>query len=236
MEPTEGEKAVVSADTGEVEVDEEKEQLISTWDKIVAQREKIIQLTKDEVVAKKEHAAAKAALDKGWEALGNLIDEEKRGYEPNLFNQKPEKEDESWREVFIGSIGLPDAVAEKLIQADLNSIGKLSDWSNSGKMLTDIPGIGTQTAEKINDCLTAFWEKRHKAEEASRAAADAVIKAAEAQKARRATPDQAAELKKKADEATITAGLAAMGMGPNPTVATGNDTPKVDTTEQTKGW
>ena len=230
MEPTTEAAPVeqsLSTETGEVPVDEEKEQLISTWDKIIAQRERIKKLTAEESIAKKEHAAAKAALDKGWEQLGTLIDDEKKGYEPNLFNQPKEPaEDEAWRKVFIGDIGLGEAITEKLIQADINELGKLADWSNGGKLLTDLPGIGTQTAEKINDALAAFWQKRNDAEAAKKAAAAAAGKTADEQKARKAP---AADKKKADEQAVIAAGLAAMGLS-------GGQPPTVDTESMTKGW
>lgn len=201
---------------GEVEENPELEHMLASFDQIMQARQDVVECEKEESRTKKLHASAKAALEKAWLRLGDVIDEQKKGMEPNLFNsgfEKP-KEGESWREVFIGSIGLPDALSEKLIEADINSVGKLADFSNSGKMLTDIPGVGAAKAEQINDALTAFWEKRNNAAAAAKAATEAAAKTVENQKARK---EPGAEKKAK-DDAIIAAGLAAMGVQPVGTV------------------
>lgn len=233
MEP----EKTVSADTGEVEIDEEKEQLISSFDEIVAARKDVMECEKEEARTKKLHASAKAALDKAWLKLGEVIDEQQKAFEPNLFNQ-PKPDDEAWRTVFVGDLGLGDTITEKLIQADINELGKLADWSNSGKQLTDLPGIGAQSAEKIQDALTAFWKKRSDAEAAKKAAAEATAATAAEQKARRAQPPAAtAEDKAKAKQEKIIAeGLAAMGISPEAPFQQPPPPLPVDTTEMTKGW
>lgn len=201
---------------GEVEENPEMEAMISSLDKIMEARTDVMLAEAEEAKTKKAHAAAKATLEKAWGKLGEVIDEQKKSFEPNLFNSgydKDAKEDESWREVFIGDIGLPTSVSEKLIEGGINSMGLLSDWSNSEKTLTDIKGIGTATAEQIQDCLTEFWKKRNDKEAAKKAAAEAAKKDAATEK-----PKKAGKTETEKQAEIVAAGLAAMG---NPFLGSG---------------
>ncbi|NDF13297.1 MAG: hypothetical protein EB060_10855 [Proteobacteria bacterium] len=68
--------------------------------------------------------------------------------------------DESWRSEPISALGLPGKLPEFLADASIHTIGELADHTSSGKLLTDINGIGPGKAEVIENALEAFWEKR----------------------------------------------------------------------------
>lgn len=70
--------------------------------------------------------------------------------------------DESWREVHVSTLDLDSGIEKALIEADLETIGKIADWTAGGNhQLIDIPGIGEAKAKKIDDAIDAFWTRRH---------------------------------------------------------------------------
>lgn len=71
-------------------------------------------------------------------------------------------DDDSWMDFPTASMGLPTGVLAKLEEADLLTVGQISEWTESGKKLTDIPGIGAGKAVKIEDALDAFWTSLQK--------------------------------------------------------------------------
>ena len=69
-------------------------------------------------------------------------------------------EPEEWRSVTLAELtkhGLSRPIAAKLEEAGLATLGAIADWSKSGKLFTDIAGIGNAGAEKIDDAMAAFW-------------------------------------------------------------------------------
>jgi ERCC4-type nuclease len=79
--------------------------------------------------------------------------------------------DDSWRVVPFTLLNLPQAIVEKLYEAELATVGQLADWTAAGRELTDIPGIGPAKAEKIEEAMEAFWSVR--TDSAESAAAEA---------------------------------------------------------------
>lgn len=75
-------------------------------------------------------------------------------------------EDESWRECLVVDLGLPTGIEKALIAAEIDTIGKLADWtaiptaSGYNQKLTDIGGIGAAKAEKIEAAMIEFWAAR----------------------------------------------------------------------------
>jgi hypothetical protein len=67
------------------------------------------------------------------------------------------KADEAWRNDPISVLDLPESLTEKLSDNGFRTIGHLADWSTKGNHLTDIPGVGAVTAEKIEEALTVYW-------------------------------------------------------------------------------
>lgn len=78
-------------------------------------------------------------------------------------------EDDSWRNVKLEDLTdppIPKSILQKLNDAQLYTLGELTNWTAADggrKRITDIPGVGTQAAEKIEAATTAFWERRSKA-------------------------------------------------------------------------
>lgn len=64
---------------------------------------------------------------------------------------------DAWRGVSVHTLGLPEKLALKLIDADLPTVGAIAAWSAAGKRLTDIAGVGEANAQKIEDALIKFW-------------------------------------------------------------------------------
>lgn len=72
----------------------------------------------------------------------------------------PSEGDQSWRSASIlelGGYGLTPAVIVKLGEDGIGTMGTLADHTNSGKLLTDIPGVGRAKAEAIEAALEGFW-------------------------------------------------------------------------------
>lgn len=68
---------------------------------------------------------------------------------------------DAWRAVPL-SDALPElsvGTIEKLTEAGLGTIGDLADYSNAGKLLIDVPGIGNATAEKIEEAQANYWAR-----------------------------------------------------------------------------
>jgi hypothetical protein len=51
------------------------------------------------------------------------------------------------------------SVVEKLAGANIDTVGKLADWTASGRLLTDIDGIGEKKADDIQETMVDFWAK-----------------------------------------------------------------------------
>jgi hypothetical protein len=77
---------------------------------------------------------------------------------------KVDRPDESWRDVAIDILGdLPDTTksltakqVENLAEQGITTIGKLADYSNRGKHLTDLKGFGPAGVEKLEEASMSF--------------------------------------------------------------------------------
>jgi DNA-directed RNA polymerase alpha subunit len=72
---------------------------------------------------------------------------------------------ELWRQASVAELGLPEIIVTLLCESGLETIGKIADYSESGKRLTDIPNIGEKKAEVIERALEEYWRKRKESEE-----------------------------------------------------------------------
>ena len=67
---------------------------------------------------------------------------------------------ETWRsdpiEVLVDH-GLTDKTLGHLDEAAIRTIGAMADWSNSGKRLVDIDGIGEARAAEIEEAMEGYW-------------------------------------------------------------------------------
>jgi len=69
-------------------------------------------------------------------------------------------EDESWKTQGIEVLKLSKGLEEKLKSADLETIGKITLYTQSGKALSDIKGVGESAIEKIADAIEKFFAER----------------------------------------------------------------------------
>lgn len=80
----------------------------------------------------------------------------------NVSNAPAPADPNAWRAVTAEALGLPKSICEALREnpdRTLATLGDISDWSNSGKLLIDIPKIGEGKAEKIREACDAYWAK-----------------------------------------------------------------------------
>ena len=75
--------------------------------------------------------------------------------------QAQEPDPEAWRDVPLSEAleGISEGTILKLAEADLSTIGDLADYTNGGKVLIDLPGIGEATAEKILNAQADYWAR-----------------------------------------------------------------------------
>lgn len=73
---------------------------------------------------------------------------------------QPPADDDRWRGISIDDLDLPKTLRDKLRDADILDVGGIADWTSSGKMLTDIKGVGEKKAELIQDALEKVWASR----------------------------------------------------------------------------
>lgn len=85
-----------------------------------------------------------------------------------IISGETQEIDESWKLVTIDEAmpDLPKHIREKLQAAELPTMGDLANFvaaDGGKKRLTDIPGIGEKSAEKIEEAQMAFFERRRTA-------------------------------------------------------------------------
>lgn len=114
--------------------------------------------------ADKQAKALKKAMEAEQSRLNglvqNLYDARNGNFTPSLpfpADDAAPAEPEAWRDDLISSLNLSTGTQAAMVDAGIKTIGDLSDWTASGKQLTDIPGIGEGKAEKINLALDAYW-------------------------------------------------------------------------------
>lgn len=109
--------------------------------------------------AKSTASACKAAFDVAVSRM-RAIAAEKPG--ESLFDgvvKVAATGEDAWRDAPIVDLELSASILAKLTEAGLDTVGKLADWTASGKELTDIKGIGAQSSETIADALEKFWAR-----------------------------------------------------------------------------
>lgn len=144
------------------------------------------QCSKAELVylsAKNSTKEAKEMLESKVVELRQAIKQLKERDDAPLFNGvkdgggekgQPPSLDESWRDVPLTEalIGVSASMISKLHDASLRTVGELANYTSAGggnHPLSGIPGIGEGKAEKIQDAMDAFWERRNKEQWAAEA-------------------------------------------------------------------
>jgi len=103
-----------------------------------------------------------------WEKLKAETSAAKKTYEAKLRTKaeyirklsEPAPLFDLWKQASVAELGLPEVIVSILSENGLETVGKLADWSGSGKALTDIPNIGEKKAEAIERALEEFWRQR----------------------------------------------------------------------------
>jgi hypothetical protein len=135
----------------------------------LAEAQAALDRARDEFTAKNDAAkAAKARFESRREELEDAVrsllkpDPQARLPFSDPAPAEPDAKpaaDESWRDEPLSALDLPAKTVESIEKAEVRTIGQLADWTNSGKLLTDLPGVGEAKAQKIHDALDAFWAK-----------------------------------------------------------------------------
>lgn len=69
-------------------------------------------------------------------------------------------DDDSWRSVTLDYLDIPARIVQSLLEATINTLGDLADFTTSGKKLTEIKGIGKAAAEKITEAAEDYHRER----------------------------------------------------------------------------
>lgn len=106
--------------------------------------------------ARERAKQAKASYDAAVGELQRLCRARK---EPMPLFAQPSASD-AWRELDIEELGLPDRIDTALRDADLETLGELSDLMAAGVWWHhELKGIGEKAAEQIADGFTEFWSR-----------------------------------------------------------------------------
>jgi DNA-directed RNA polymerase alpha subunit len=102
--------------------------------------------------------AAKAVLEERQSRLNDYINEIGREYP--LFDgpKAGAPAEDAWRAEPIDELGLSAALAAKLLEAGIETVGALCDFRRDGRGFTGIRGVGEAAATKIEDALENFFD------------------------------------------------------------------------------
>jgi hypothetical protein len=136
--------------------------------RLTKQREEIRRCENRADLCRREHKTAKEELDSANAELCRIIDD--FNCEMPLFDNvnqtqpgeptdaSASEDDETWLMTPLTKTTLSNATLKKLADSEIKTMGDLADWTNAGKLLTDIPGIGEKAADKIDVATGKFWE------------------------------------------------------------------------------
>lgn len=133
--------------------------------RMFAQRQTLREVEAEWEEAHSEAGILKKRMEKNQETLNKIVDELQQTMNGDSFNPSLPFEaamepvtDEAWKQTDLTTLGLTGKLAETLQEAGLSTLGQIVAYTESGKVLTDIKGIGQGKAEKIDDACAAFWE------------------------------------------------------------------------------
>jgi hypothetical protein len=119
------------------------------------------------LLQKSEAASAKKEWEASVGALARVIDQSKSG-QKELFDREelethaevaPE-DDESWKAVTLESLGVKGRLLERLVEAEIATLGEWTEWHGLGVNRPRIQGVGNGAVEKIADLCEAFWARK----------------------------------------------------------------------------
>jgi hypothetical protein len=68
--------------------------------------------------------------------------------------------DDSWRRVTLEELGITKPkLIEIMKEAELGTLGAINDYTNAGKRLIDIKGVGEGAVQTIDDAMLKYWEQ-----------------------------------------------------------------------------
>ncbi|MEM7227284.1 MAG: hypothetical protein AAF432_00570 [Planctomycetota bacterium] len=109
---------------------------------------------------KKITNAAKADYDAAVQDLLDTIDDQDQmklsfTASPSSDGEKPEAD--AWRNVEISDLKLGTKNEKALRDAELDTLGKLADFTSTGKRFDSVTGVGSVGADDIDEALTQWW-------------------------------------------------------------------------------
>lgn len=124
---------------------------------IQAAERKVAEAEGDWKGAQQDAKDAKQYFDSAVSNLRAII--RRNADQPELpFADEPQA-DEAWRAVTLESLGLSGKLVDILVENDLDTMGKLADYTAGEKLLTDLNGVGPAKAEEIEAACQKYWEQ-----------------------------------------------------------------------------
>jgi hypothetical protein len=118
----------------------------------------VVELAKDQYEVDEEpYRLINGARDAG--ALDSVQEWEQFLRDHYAAEAETETPSDAWRELTLSHLGLSGALQNKLEEAGLTTLGKLSDKMADGDdWWSDIKRVGTAAADSVADCFAEFWK------------------------------------------------------------------------------
>lgn len=120
------------------------------YEEIRAKAVQVGSLESEMEIEKSNYTIAKKRFEAGQGELRAMI---QRGPSPQLELPFPA---EAWREADFTDLGITGKLAELLTDADLDTLGKIADFTKDYE-LTNIAGVGPAKAEELQSLLDKYW-------------------------------------------------------------------------------
>ena len=108
--------------------------------------------------AKEELKNAKTTFDAAVSRLRSIITSTRDGQPELPFGESEAQAPESWRDVPLATLDIPDPSLKLLAESGIGTIGELSDWT-AHRGICGVKGIGASKANVIMNALEVFWEE-----------------------------------------------------------------------------
>ena len=122
-------------------------------EQIKASQARIDELRVAYEAAKEKAKGAKTVWEGAVETHGKLV----RRNEQQTLLPFDQDTNQDWRKMSIADLGLPAGVATALEEAEVTTLGKLSDVMGDAMWYREIKRVGKGAAEKVADAFQRFW-------------------------------------------------------------------------------